>query len=51
MQSSSVGSCASTASSTLSYTVVTGPVGVAGISFSNALATNTPVFIHGFLSK
>lgn len=50
-QLSSVGIGASTASSTHSYTVRTGAAGVAGISFSNALATNTPVMVDVFHSR
>lgn len=50
-QLSSVGIGASTGSSTHSYTVRTGPAGVAGISFSNALATNTPVWYDVYHSR
>lgn len=50
-QLSSVGISDSTGSSTHSYTVRTGAAGTAGISFSNGLATNTPVMIDVFHSR
>lgn len=38
-------------SSSNAYTVVTGSIGTAGISFSNALATNTPVLVRAILNR
>lgn len=34
-----------------SYTVVPGPIGSAGVSFSNALATNTPVAVIRMMTR
>lgn len=33
------------------YTVITGPIGSAGLSMSNALATNTPVLVRAILNR